>query len=126
MEQCRDTSQLDGSTSATDMLRALREGRASVVKLLELNLRHTKRYQPQLNAVVIPNYDARQVIARPTGFIMEPEEPWELERDVPRVVFSAANPVVDGTVCVDYGGTNRVIGLATCRLDELVEFARLG
>jgi len=41
---------------------------------------------------------------------------------VPNVVFCCANPVVDGTVHVYYGGGDHVIGLATCRLEELVQF----
>jgi predicted GH43/DUF377 family glycosyl hydrolase len=70
--------------------------------------------------------DPSKVIARPKEFIMEPEEPWEQEGDVPNVVFTAANPVVDGTVYVYYGGADRVIGLATCSLKELLEFTRRG
>ncbi len=67
-----------------------------------------------------------RVIARPREFIMEPEETWELKGDVPRAIFSAANPVVDGIVYVYYGGADRVIGLATCPLDELLAFVRSG
>lgn len=67
--------------------------------------------------------DPRRVISRPRDFIMEPEMTWELKGDVPTVVFSAANPVVDGAVYVYYGGADRLIGLATCALDELVAAA---
>jgi len=42
------------------------------------------------------------------------------------VVFSGASPVVDGTVYVYYGSGDHVIGLATCRLDELLDFALQG
>jgi predicted GH43/DUF377 family glycosyl hydrolase len=66
------------------------------------------------------------VIRRPAGPIFWPEELWELRGDVPNVVFSCASPVVDGTVYVFYGGADHVIGLATCRLDELVEYALHG
>jgi len=65
-----------------------------------------------------------RVINRPTEPIFWPEELWELRGDVPNVVFSCANPVVEGTVYVYYGGGDHVIGLATCRLDELLDFAR--
>jgi predicted GH43/DUF377 family glycosyl hydrolase len=68
--------------------------------------------------------DPTQVIARPGDFIMEPRETWEFRGDVPNAIFSAANPVVEGTVYVYYGGADRVIGLATCALDELLEFVR--
>jgi predicted GH43/DUF377 family glycosyl hydrolase len=51
---------------------------------------------------------------------------WELRGDVPNVVFSNANPVVGDTVYVYYGGADHVIGLATCSLENLIEFARYG
>jgi predicted GH43/DUF377 family glycosyl hydrolase len=64
-----------------------------------------------------------KVIRRPKAPIFWPEELWELRGDVPNVVFSCANPVVDGVVYVYYGGGDHVVGLATCRLDELLDFA---
>lgn len=70
--------------------------------------------------------DPANVIRRAKDFIFEPQELWELRGDVPNVVFSCANPVVDGTVYVYYGGADHVIGLATCKLDELLDFARHG
>jgi len=70
--------------------------------------------------------DPTKVIRRPRRAIFWPEELWELRGDKPNVVFSNANPVVEGTVYVYYGGGDHVIGLATCRLDELLHFARHG
>ena len=67
-----------------------------------------------------------QVINRPTEPIFWPEELWELRGDVPNVVFSSANPVVEGTVYVYYGGGDHVVGLATCRLDDLLSFVLNG
>jgi predicted GH43/DUF377 family glycosyl hydrolase len=77
----------------------------------------------RLGVALLDLEDPRRVISRPSNFILEPSETWELKGDVPTVVFSAANPVVDGTVYVYYGGADRLIGLATCELDELVAFA---
>ncbi|MDD3824961.1 MAG: glycosidase [Anaerolineae bacterium] len=70
--------------------------------------------------------DPSRIIHRAAASIFEPRELWELKGDVPNVVFSGANPVVDGTVYVYYGGGDHVIGLATCSLDELLAFARSG
>jgi predicted GH43/DUF377 family glycosyl hydrolase len=70
--------------------------------------------------------DPTHVIHRPKRAIFGPQELWELRGDVPNVVFSNANPVVDGVVHVYYGGGDHAIGLATCRLDELVDFALNG
>ncbi len=47
---------------------------------------------------------------------------WEIKGDVPRVVFSCANPVVDGTLHLFYAGGDHVIGLATCSLAELLDW----
>jgi predicted GH43/DUF377 family glycosyl hydrolase len=77
----------------------------------------------RLGVVLLDLDDPTQVINRPTEPIFWPEELWELRGDVPNVVFSCANPVVDGTVYVYYGGGDHVIGLATCRLEELLDFA---
>jgi predicted GH43/DUF377 family glycosyl hydrolase len=83
---------------------------------------HTYRFGAALLDLENPN----RVIHRPKDFIMEPREVWEFKGDVPWAIFSTANPVLDGTVYVYYGGADRVIGLATCRLDDLLEFARFG
>lgn len=68
--------------------------------------------------------DPSKILARADSFIMEPREPWEITGDVPNVIFAAANPVVDGTVYVYYGGADRVIGLAMCTLDDLLDFVK--
>lgn len=68
--------------------------------------------------------DPTRVIARPAPYVMEPQEPWEIKGDVPNVVFSSANPVVEGMVYVYYGGADRLIGLATAPCVDLLEFAR--
>jgi amidase len=55
-------STLDTFASATTMMAALRERQISAVELLELHLQQIERYNSQLNAIVIPNYEqARQV-----------------------------------------------------------------
>jgi len=79
-------------------------------------------YVYRLGACLLHLDDPTRVIARPREHIMQPEETWELKGDVPHVVFSAANPVVDGTVYVYYGAADRVIGLATCRMADLIAF----
>jgi predicted GH43/DUF377 family glycosyl hydrolase len=80
----------------------------------------------RLGVCLLDLENPRRVIHRPREPIMEPQEAWELRGDVPNVVFSCANPVVEGTVYVYYGAADHVIGLATCDLDELLEYARFG
>lgn len=89
---------------------------------LQLNHAYDDNHVYRLGVALLDLDDPTRVLRRPTAPIFWPEEMWELRGDVPNVVFSNANPVVDGTVYVYYGGADHVIGLATCRLDDLLEF----
>jgi amidase len=51
---------MDAFATATDMLEALRTRQVTSQELLDLHLRRLERYNPRLNAIVIPNTDARQ------------------------------------------------------------------
>ncbi len=77
-------------------------------------------------AILLDLEDPTQVIRRPKDPIFWPEELWELRGDVPQVVFSCANPVVEDTVYVFYGGGDHVIGLATCPLADLIDYTLHG
>ena len=87
---------------------------------------YNEQHVYRLSACLLDLDDPSRVIQRPKEFIFQPSELWELRGDVPNVVFSCANPVVDGTVHVFYGGADHVIGLATCSLKELLEFVLHG
>lgn len=80
----------------------------------------------RFGVVLLDLYDPTKVVRRPKEPVFWPEELWEIRGDVPNVVFSNANPVVDGTVYVYYGGGDHVIGLATCSLADLLAFALHG
>lgn len=68
--------------------------------------------------------DPSRVISRPKGPIFWPNTIWELQGNVPNVVFSCANILVGETVYVFYGGADHVIGLATAPLKELLDYVR--
>lgn len=90
-----------------------------------LMLYHAYNHQHvyRLGVALLDRADPGRVLKRPLAPIFEPEELWELRGDVPNVVFSCTNPVVDGQVYVFYGGADHVIGLATCALADLLDFA---
>jgi len=71
-------------------------------------------------------HDPTKVISRPRGFIMEPYETWEFRGDVPLALFSCANIIVGDEVWVYYAGADRLIGLATCKLADAIEYALHG
>lgn len=80
----------------------------------------------QFGVCLVDSEDPAEVLHRPKDAVFWPEELWEVRGDVPNVVFSNANPVVDGKVYVYYGGGDHAIGLATCDLEELTAYARSG
>jgi beta-1,2-mannobiose phosphorylase / 1,2-beta-oligomannan phosphorylase len=88
-----------------------------------INHAYDQNHIYHMGVVLLDLEDPSQVISRPSKPIFWPEQLWELRGDVPNVVFSCANPVVDGIVYLFYGGGDHVIGLATCSLDDLVDFA---
>jgi predicted GH43/DUF377 family glycosyl hydrolase len=73
-------------------------------------------------AALLDLEDPTRVISRPRQHIFEPREIWELRGDVPHVVFSCTNLVVEEEVYFYYGGGDHVIALATCPLADLVDF----
>lgn len=70
--------------------------------------------------------DPRKVIHRPAGYIFQPEEIWEIKGDVPNVVFSCSNILVGDEVWVYYAGADRLVGLATARFADALDYARTG
>jgi beta-1,2-mannobiose phosphorylase / 1,2-beta-oligomannan phosphorylase len=73
-----------------------------------------------MGTALLEKNNPSKVLKRPEASVLEPHETWELKGDVPNVVFGCANPVVDGTVYLYYGGADRVIGLATAKLADLL------
>lgn len=93
---------------------------------LVINHGYNQEHIYMMGVALLDLEDPTRVIHRPKSPIFWPEELWELRGDVPNVVFSSANPVVDDTVYVFYGGGDHVIGLATCPLADLLDFALHG
>jgi beta-1,2-mannobiose phosphorylase / 1,2-beta-oligomannan phosphorylase len=87
---------------------------------------YNEQHVYRLGVCLLDLEDPAKIIHRPKEFIFEPDELWELRGDVANVVFSCANPVVNNTVYIYYGGADHLIGLATCTLGELLDFARNG
>ncbi len=80
----------------------------------------------RLGIILLDLENPTRIIHRPKEPILWPEEAWEIRGDVPNVVFSNANILVGDTVYVYYGGGDHVIGLATCKFEKAIDFARHG
>jgi len=66
--------------------------------------------------------DPARLIARQEKTILEPEEKWELEGDVPNVVFTCGAIEKGGMYYVYYGGADTVIGVATVDKNGALDF----
>ncbi|NLG71902.1 MAG: glycosidase [Chloroflexi bacterium] len=93
---------------------------------LVLNHAYGPDHVYNIGVILLDLEDPTRVINRPARPVFGPRELWELRGDIPNVVFSCANPVVDDTVYLFYGGGDHVIGLATCKLNDLIDYARFG
>jgi predicted GH43/DUF377 family glycosyl hydrolase len=80
----------------------------------------------RLGVALLDLEDPTTIVNRPRDWILEPKEQWELQGNVPNVVFSCANILVGKQVWVYYGGADHAIGLATGDFDKIVDFARFG
>jgi predicted GH43/DUF377 family glycosyl hydrolase len=66
--------------------------------------------------------DPSHVLSRPAVPVLTPLTPWEKRGDVPNVVFSDAAIVVKDQVYVYYGAGDHVLAVATCGMQELMDF----
>jgi predicted GH43/DUF377 family glycosyl hydrolase len=61
------------------------------------------------------------VIGRTLNPILEPEEDYELEGDVPNVVFPEGMVIIDNKLIVFYGGADKVCCAAYVDLNEFID-----
>jgi len=71
-------------------------------------------------AALLDYEDPLRVLARFPNPILEPERPFEKIGDVPNVVFPTGTALFDDELLIYYGGADRAIGLATCRMSEIL------
>jgi predicted GH43/DUF377 family glycosyl hydrolase len=74
----------------------------------------------KMGAMLLDYDDPRKIIARSDTPLFEPEKPYELEGQVPNVVFACGAVVIDGIVYMYYGGADSVVGVATMPLKNIL------
>ena len=77
-----------------------------------------------VGALLLDKDDPLRVIARTKEPIMRPEYDYETAGFYSRCIFPGGNVVLDGVLYVYYGAADRFVGVATCRLDELLNFLK--
>ena len=75
----------------------------------------------RLGIALLDADDPSVVLHRGEDFIFEPRESWEHKGDVPHVVFSCGQVVNNETLCVYYGGADRVMAVARCPMSEMMD-----
>lgn len=78
----------------------------------------------RLGAMLLDLADPTRVLHRTPDWILQPEEPYELEGPYEGCVFPCGKVVIDGTLFVYYGAADKHVALATCSLDALVSHLR--
>jgi len=79
----------------------------------------------RVGAVLLDLKNPVKVLARLVYPILEPEAWYEQKGQVPKVVFPCGNVILGDTLYVYYGGGDRVVGVATVNLRELVATLKL-
>lgn len=72
-------------------------------------------------AVLLDLEEPWRVLGRTRNPILVPERPWEVEGDVPNVVFPEGAVVLGEDLLVFYGAADKVCGVARVRVDDLVD-----
>jgi predicted GH43/DUF377 family glycosyl hydrolase len=77
-----------------------------------------------VRAALLDLNDPSKVLARTEYPILEPETPYERNGIVPNVVFPCGAVERKGTLYVYYGGGDKVVGIATIKLEQLLKHLR--
>jgi beta-1,2-mannobiose phosphorylase / 1,2-beta-oligomannan phosphorylase len=78
-----------------------------------------QRYR--VKAALLDLHDPTRIIARTQGPILEPEMPYEKEGEVNNVVFPCGAVIKNEKLIVYYGGADKVMGIASMPVKELIE-----
>jgi predicted GH43/DUF377 family glycosyl hydrolase len=79
----------------------------------------------RVGALLLDLKDPNIVRHRTPEPILVPELPWECDEQAPyphSICFPCGKVVIDGTLFVYYGASDKYVGLATCKLAELVDY----
>ena len=83
--------------------------------------RHDPQFHYDVSAALLDINDPTRLISRRRMPLLEPEMSYEREGQVANVVFPCGAVVIHDRLFVYYGGADKVIGVATINLLDLVE-----
>lgn len=76
----------------------------------------------RLGALLLDRDDPSRVTHRTTDWIMQPETDYEIDGFYRGCVFPCGKVVIGDTLFVYYGGADKFVALATCVLDDLLNY----
>jgi len=85
----------------------------------------SEEYVYRVGAVLLDLKDPTKILCRTWDPILEPETLYEKEGLVSNVVFPCGNVVLGNKLFVYYGGGDRVVGVATIKIDELLSILKI-
>jgi predicted GH43/DUF377 family glycosyl hydrolase len=78
----------------------------------------------RVGAVLLDLKQPTEVIARTEDPILEPEKSFEIQGQVPNVVFPCGNVLINDTIYLYYGGADTVCCVATIKLKKLLQYLK--
>ena len=78
----------------------------------------------RLGALLLDLENPAKVLARTKDWIMQPEEDYEIDGYYKGCVFPCGKVVIDGMLFVYYGAADKYVALATCTLQEFLDYLR--
>lgn len=79
----------------------------------------------RVGAVLLDLKNPVKIIGRTDNPIFEPETPYEKEGQVSNVVFPCGNVLLGDKLFVYYGGADKVVGVATIKIQEIIRILKL-
>ncbi|VBB45835.1 conserved hypothetical protein [uncultured Paludibacter sp.] len=76
----------------------------------------------RVGAMLLDLNNPLKILARTKECILEPEFDFEINGYYKGCVFPTGNVILDGTLYVYYGGADKYVGVATCKVEELLDF----
>jgi len=78
--------------------------------------------QYRVGAMLLALDDPTKVTHRTPDWLIQPEEDYELNGFYKGVIFPCGKVVIDETLFVYYGGADKYVGLATCKMKDLLDY----
>jgi predicted GH43/DUF377 family glycosyl hydrolase len=76
----------------------------------------------RIGAMLLDLDNPTKILHRSKDCLLEPQETYEIEGFYNGVVFPCGNVIIDDTLFVYYGGADKYVCLAICKLDELLDY----